>query len=56
MMPVVRDYVDWWIIMTLDGFVSHLEPAALLIFSKHKFFSSNNKETRRKRASQTINR
>ena len=36
MMPVVRDYPDWRIVMTLDGFASHLDPAALLIFSKHK--------------------
>ena len=36
MMPVVRDYPDCWIVTTLDGFASHLDPAALLIFSKHK--------------------
>ena len=36
MMPVVRDYPDWWIIMTIDGFASHFYPTALLIFLKHK--------------------
>ena len=35
MMPVVRDYPDLCIVMTLDGFASHLDSVALLIFSKH---------------------
>ena len=36
MMSVVRDYPDCWIVTTLDGFASHLDPAALLILSNHK--------------------
>ena len=36
MMPVVRYYPDWWTVVTLYGFASHLYPAALLILSKHK--------------------
>ena len=36
MMPVVRYYSYCWTVLTLDGFESHLDPAALLIFSKHK--------------------
>ena len=38
MMPVVRDYPDWWIVMTPDGFEYNLEPAALIISSNHKHF------------------
>ena len=36
MMHVVRYYPDWWTVVTLYGFASHLYPAALLILSKHK--------------------
>ena len=35
-MPIVNDHPDWWIVMTLDGFASHLDPEGLLIFSEHK--------------------
>ena len=36
MMPVVRYYPEWWIVMTLDGFAYNLDMADLLIFLKHK--------------------
>ena len=35
-LPVVRDYPELWMVMTLDGFGSHLEGDALKLFAKHK--------------------
>ena len=35
-LPVVRDYPELWMVMTLDGFGSHLEGDALKVFAKHK--------------------
>ena len=35
-LPVVREYPDLWMAMTLDGYFSHLEPEALKVFADHK--------------------
>ena len=35
-MPVIRDHPDKWVVFSLDGFGSHLDPAALEIFSEYK--------------------
>jgi hypothetical protein len=35
-MPVIRDYPDWWVCMTLDGYKSHLLPEALEPFTELK--------------------
>ena len=34
--PVIRDHPDWWVILSLDGFGSHLGAEALIIFHNHK--------------------
>ena len=34
-MPVIKDHEDWWCLMSLDGFGSHLTPAALEIFARY---------------------
>ena len=33
-MPVIKDHEDWWCLMSVDGFGSHLSPAALEIFAR----------------------
>ena len=38
-MPVVKDNPDWDFVLTLDGFVSHMAPAALEIFLKCNIMS-----------------
>ena len=35
-MPVVKNYPDLWMEITLDGFGSHLEGDALKVFAGHK--------------------
>jgi len=35
-MPIVVDHPDWWFVMFLDGYVSHLNPQALEIYANHK--------------------
>jgi len=35
-MPVIRDHPDKWVVFSLDGFGSHLDPSALEIFSEYK--------------------
>ena len=35
-MPVVREYPDLWMTITLDGYGSHLEGDALKVFADHK--------------------
>ena len=35
-MPVIREHPDWWCYLPLDGFGSHITPAALEIFAKYK--------------------
>ena len=36
-MPVIRDHPDWWVVMTLDGFKSHVNVTeALKVFTTHK--------------------
>ena len=36
-MPVVRDYPQWWFMLTCDGFGSHVNvPEALQVFTDHK--------------------
>jgi hypothetical protein len=35
-MPVIKDHPDWWVVMTLDGFTSHLGNEALKVFEAHK--------------------
>ena len=35
-LPVINKYPDLWMVMTLDGFGSHLEGDALKLFAKHK--------------------
>ena len=35
-MPVIKNYPDLWIAITLDGFGSHLEGEALKVFADHK--------------------
>ena len=39
-MPVIRDHPDWWCYLSLDGFGSHLTPAALEVFAKYKILVS----------------
>ena len=34
--PVICDYPDWWVVLTLDGFGSHLCSEALQTFIDHK--------------------
>eukprot|EP00957_Ditylum_brightwellii_P105872 8073936-Ditylum_brightwellii.AAC.1 len=36
-MSVVRDYPQWWFVLTCDGFGSHINiPEALQVFTDHK--------------------
>lgn len=35
-LPVIRDYPELWMALTLDGYGSHLQPEALKVFAKHK--------------------
>ena len=35
-MPVIKDHRHWWCVLSLDGFGSHLDPEALMIFSEYK--------------------
>lgn len=35
-MPIICDHADWWFILTLDGFSSHLLPEVLHVFTIHK--------------------
>eukprot|EP00957_Ditylum_brightwellii_P070230 5335236-Ditylum_brightwellii.AAC.1 len=36
-MPVVRDYPQWWFVLTCDRFGSHVNvPEALQVFTDHK--------------------
>ena len=37
-MPVVRNYPDIWMSITLDGFGSHLEGDALKVLTDHNIF------------------
>ena len=36
--PVIKNYPNLWMAITLDGFVSHLEGDALKVFADHKIF------------------
>ncbi len=33
-MPVIKDYRDWWCLLSLDGYGSHLKIEALETFAK----------------------
>jgi hypothetical protein len=35
-MPVIKDHPDWIVVLSLDGFGSHLQPEALQVFAKAK--------------------
>lgn len=35
-MPLVRDHPDWWVVLSLDGYASHLDADSLLVFQQHK--------------------
>ena len=35
-MPIVSDHPDWWFVLFIDGYVSHLNPWALKIYASHK--------------------
>ena len=35
-LKVICDYPELWVVMTLDGFGSHLQPEALKVFADHK--------------------
>ena len=35
-MPIVREYPNLWMTITLDGYGSHLEGDALKVFADHK--------------------
>ena len=35
-MDGIRDHPDWWVVFSLDGFGSHLDPETLLVFHQHK--------------------
>ena len=35
-MKGICDHPNWWVVLSLDGFGSHLDPEALLVFSKYK--------------------
>ena len=35
-LPIVRDYPDLWMVITLDGYGSHLQGEALQVFAHHK--------------------
>jgi hypothetical protein len=34
-MPVIKDHHDWWCLLSVDGFGSHLKTKALEIFAKY---------------------
>jgi hypothetical protein len=38
-LPIICDYPELWMVMTLDGFGSHLQPEALKVFSDHKILA-----------------
>ena len=35
-MEVIRDHPDKWVVLSLDGFGSHLDPDSLIVFTQHK--------------------
>ena len=35
-MEVIVDHPDWWVVLSLDGFGSHLDPPSLVEFAKYK--------------------
>ena len=35
-MPGIKDHKDWWCLLSLDGFGSHLNIDALEVFAEHK--------------------
>ena len=35
-LPIVRDYPDLWMVITLDGYWSYLQGEALEVFAHHK--------------------
>jgi hypothetical protein len=36
---LIKDYPEWWVVLTLDGFSSHFNvPEALEVFCEHNFF------------------
>ena len=35
-LPIVQDYLDMWMVITLDGYGSHLQGDALQVFAHHK--------------------
>ena len=38
-LPVIRDHKDWWVVVSLDGFGSHVNVGtALKVFHEHKIF------------------
>jgi hypothetical protein len=34
-MEVIEQHPDWWVLMSLDGYGSHLQPKALVVFAEH---------------------
>ena len=36
--PVVKDHPDWWFLLCMDGYGSHLQPEALEILETYKIF------------------
>ena len=37
-MPVVKDHPDWWFLLCMDGYGSHVQPEALEILETYKIF------------------
>ena len=35
-MEGICDHPDWWVVLFLDGFSSHLDAESLLVFTDHK--------------------
>ena len=35
-MPVIKDHPEWWVLLSLDGFGSHLNMKALEVFAEYK--------------------
>jgi hypothetical protein len=36
---LAKGYPDWWVVLTLNGFTSHLNvPSAMEVLNKHKIF------------------
>lgn len=34
-MPVIKDHPQWWCLLSLDGFSSHMDPDSLEVFAKY---------------------